>query len=85
MSDAVHFYWRPGCPFCPILRHQLQKRGITVIEHDIWADAHAAEVVRCFAQGNETVPTVVIGDVGFVNPEASEIEHYLKRNATHLL
>ena len=85
MSDSVHFYWRPGCPFCPILRRQLEKRGITTVEHNIWADADAAEVVRHFAQGNETVPTIVVGDVGFVNPKASVIEEHLKRIAPHLL
>ena len=47
-------------------------------------DADAAEVVRSFARGNETVPTVVIGDVGFVNPTASAVEQHLKNHAPHL-
>ena len=68
-----------------MLRRGLEKRGIATIEHDIWSDADAAEVVRSFARGNETVPTVVIGDVGFVNPTADAIEEHLKNHAPHLL
>ncbi len=68
-----------------MLRRGLEKRGIATIEHDIWSDADAAEVVRSFARGNETVPTVVIGDVGFVNPTAEAIEQHLKNHAPHLL
>ena len=68
-----------------MLRRGLEKRGIATIEHDIWSDADAAEVVRSFARGNETVPTVVIGDVGFVNPTASAVEQHLKNYAPHLL
>ena len=68
-----------------MLRRGLEKRGIATIEHDIWSYADAAEVVRSFARGNETVPTVVIGDVGFVNPTASAVEQHLKNHAPHLL
>jgi len=68
-----------------MLRRGLEKRGIATIEHDIWSDADAAEVVRSFARGNETVPTVVIGDAGFVNPTADAIEQHLKTHAPHLL
>jgi len=68
-----------------MLRRGLEKRGIATIEHDIWSDADAAEVVRNFARGNETVPTVVIGDVGFVIPTADAIEQHLKTHAPHLL
>ena len=67
-----------------MLRRGLEKRGIATIEHDIWSDEDAAEVVRSFARGNETVPTVVIGDVGFVNPTASAIEQYLRDHAPNL-
>ena len=68
-----------------MLRRGLEKRGIATIEHDIWSDAEAADVLRSFARGNETVPTVVIGDVGFVNPTAGAIEQHLKNHAPHLL
>jgi len=33
--------------------------------------------VRSFARGHETVPTVVIGDVGLVNPSAEAVAAHL--------
>jgi len=68
-----------------MLRRGLDKRGIETVDHDIWSDAEAAAVVRQFANGNETVPTVVIGETGFVNPSAKAVEEYLVNNAPHLL
>jgi mycoredoxin len=41
--------------------------------------------VREHANGNETVPTVVIGDRGFVNPSAGELVAYLGVNHPELL
>ena len=35
---------------------------------DIWQHPDAAEFVRSVANGNETVPTVTVGDVAVVNP-----------------
>lgn len=84
-TDAVHFYWRPGCPFCAMLRRGLDKAGIRTVEHDIWQDPEAAATVRHHANGNETVPTVVIGDVGLVNPSASKVAEHLEHAAPHLL
>lgn len=84
-ADAVHYYWRRGCPFCASLRRGLDKLGIRTVDHDIWADPADAAVVRSFANGNETVPTVVIGDVGMVNPSAREVADFLERHAPQLL
>lgn len=83
--DDVHYYWRPGCPFCSMLRRGLDQAGIRTVDHNIWQEPEAAAVVRSFANGNETVPTVVIGDVGFVNPSAREVVEHLTRVASHLL
>ena len=83
--DAVHVYWRPGCPYCTMLRRGLERLGITTIEHDIWSDPQAAAVVRSHANGNETVPTVVIGETGMVNPPAQVVADFLAANAPHLL
>lgn len=83
-ADAVHFYWRPGCPFCSMLRRGLDRRGITTVDHDIWQDPAAAAVVRSFAGGNETVPTVVVGDTGLVNPSAREVAELIEHTAPHL-
>ena len=84
-TDAIHYYWRPGCPFCSMLRRGLDKAGLATTDHNIWDDPEAAAVVRSFADGNETVPTVVIGEVGFVNPSAKQVVEHLERCAPHLL
>jgi len=83
--DAVHYYWRPGCPFCMMLRRGLDKAGIETIDHNIWDEPEAAAIVRGHANGNETVPTVVVGDVGLVNPSAAEVGTLLEEQAPHLL
>ena len=59
---------RPGCPFCVALRSGLRRAGLPFEEVDIWRDRTAAAVVREHAGGNETVPTVKIGEVVLVNP-----------------
>ena len=84
-ADAVHLYWRPGCGFCWRLRRGLAKAGIETVDHDIWDDADAAAPVRRHANGNETVPTVVVGDVGLVNPTARQVTEHLAHAAAHLL
>jgi hypothetical protein len=46
------------------------------INHDrvnIWEDPDAAAFVRSVAGGNETVPTVTIGDDVFVNPTVQQL------------
>lgn len=42
-------------------------------EVNIWTDRQAAGTLRRLAGGNETVPTVVIGDTALVNPSAAEV------------
>ena len=84
-ADAIHYYWRPGCMFCTMLRRGLTKAGIEVVEHNIWDDPAHAAVVRDHANGNETVPTIVIGDTGLVNPSADQVAAHLATHAPHLL
>lgn len=84
-TDAVHFYWRPGCGFCAMLRRGLDKAGIETVDHDIWDDPDDAAIVRHYANGNETVPTIVVGDVGMVNPSARQVGEHLAGHAPHLL
>ena len=48
-------------------------------------DPDDAAVVRHYANGNETVPTVVVGDVGMVNPSTKQHVSYLAHHAPHLL
>lgn len=83
--DAVHYYWRPGCPFCMLLERGLRKAGIETVDHNIWHDPEAAAIVRSYANGNETVPTVVVGTTGMVNPSAKQVAAHLAEVAPHLL
>lgn len=66
--DRVTVYWRPGCVFCMRLRFALRWRRLHPKMIDISRDAKAAAFVRSVADGNETVPTVVIGGRPVVNP-----------------
>lgn len=84
-ADAVHVYWRQGCGYCVSVRRALDHAGIERIEHNIWDDPGAAAIVREHAGGNETVPTVVIGGVGMVNPTAKQVVARLAATAPHLL
>ena len=84
-EPRIDLYWRPGCGFCTMLQRKLDKFGINRIEHDIWNDPGDAAVVRQHANGNETVPTVVIGDQTFVNPSAGELIAYLGIHHPQLL
>lgn len=83
--QQIDLYWRPGCGFCSSLRRGLDKVGLDRVEHNIWDDPHHAAVVRRHANGNETVPTVVVGDRGLVNPSAKQLLAFLAEQAPHLL
>jgi mycoredoxin len=77
--DLVTVYWRPGCPYCTRLRQDLRLLGVPTREVDIWADESAAATVRELADGNETVPAVVIGGRGYVNPAAATVLAEVRR------
>lgn len=64
-------FWRPGCGFCAMLERGLSVVGLEYQRRNIWEDAEAAEFVRLVNDGNETVPTVVIGTDVYTNPPAS--------------
>ncbi|CAN5490677.1 hypothetical protein BH10ACT3_BH10ACT3_10880 [soil metagenome] len=82
---ALAVYWRPGCPYCFSLKRALKRRKIPVRLHNIWEDPSAASVVREAAHGNETVPTVVLGNKSLVNPSASQVEQMIASVAPSLL
>lgn len=84
-ATQIDLYWRPGCGFCSSLRRGLDRLGIERVEHNIWDDAGSASIVRQHANGNETVPTVVVGDTGLVNPSATDVVGLLNAHAPHLL
>jgi mycoredoxin len=72
-SATVTFYWRPGCGFCRRLHADLEAAGVAFEMRNIWEDPDAAAFVRSVARGNETVPTVSVGDTAVVNPSAREV------------
>lgn len=72
-QQEIVVYWRPGCGFCSALFRALDRAEVPHRRVDIWSDPEAAAVVRSVADGNETVPTVVVGGVGLVNPDLDEL------------
>ncbi|MCC5946825.1 MAG: glutaredoxin family protein [Nitriliruptoraceae bacterium] len=72
-QDTITVFWRPGCPFCAGLFRGLERAGLEVERIDIWEDEQGAAFVRGVAGGNETVPTVRIGDLALVNPSSNEV------------
>lgn len=69
-GGAVLVYWRPGCPFCAMLRLGLRSARVRAEWVNIWEDTAAAARVRAITGGDETVPTVVVGAQAIVNPSA---------------
>ena len=70
---VVRVYWRPGCPYCAMLRLGLRRSRLPVEEINIWEDRAAAAAVRAITGGDETVPTVVVGTKAMVNPSARQV------------
>jgi mycoredoxin len=82
---AVEFYWRPGCPFCAMLKADLDRCGLPLREVNIWEEPEAAARVRRVADGNETVPTVFVGPAAMVNPTVNEVLAAVRTHAPELL
>lgn len=82
---TLDFYWRPGCPFCMRLEKNLDKAGVTLNKRNIWDNPDDAAHVRSVADGNETVPTITMGDVSMVNPPADTVMELVRERAPHLL
>jgi mycoredoxin len=82
---VIEFYWRPRCPFCSALRRPLARSGLPVREVNIWEDEHAAARVRQATGGNETVPTVFVGERALVNPGFRQVREAVQTYAPHLL
>ncbi|MEU0913404.1 glutaredoxin domain-containing protein [Streptomyces althioticus] len=71
-------YWRPGCAYCRRLRFRVGRDARRAHWVDIWRDPAAAAAVRAVADGNETVPTVVLPDGrARVNPGADWVRERL--------
>jgi mycoredoxin len=82
--DAITFYWRPGCGFCMGLERRLERLGVPLDKRNIWDDPEAASTVRSIANGNETVPTVVVGEARMVNPSVDHVLAAIRQEAPHL-
>ena len=69
----MRVYWRPGCPYCAMLRLGLGRARVRAEWINIWEDPSAAARVRDITGGHETVPTVVVGTRAMVNPSARQV------------
>ncbi len=67
-EGKVVVYWRGGCTFCQRLHLVLGKKVRDVVWVDVWADPEASAYVRSVNDGNEVVPTVVVGGLPHTNP-----------------
>ncbi|TWH21298.1 glutaredoxin [Prauserella rugosa] len=84
-NDEIEFYWRPGCPFCMMLEAQLDATNLPVRKINIWETDGAADRVKAAADGNETVPTVFVGERSLVNPSMTELMDAVRAEAPQLL
>lgn len=73
VENEIVVYWRPGCGFCSMLLRGLDRAEVTYRMVNIWDDPEAAAFVRSVARGNETVPTVAVGEIAMVNPSVAEV------------
>ena len=72
----VVVYWRPGCPYCARLLAALRgRRGWLRV--NIWQDPEAAAFVRTHNGGDEVVPTVLVGEETWTNPEPARVRAVL--------
>jgi mycoredoxin len=83
--EAIEVFWRPGCPFLEGLGRTLDEAGVPTNLRNISENPDDAAIVRSIADGNETVPTLVIGPVALVNPSARLVMATLREHAPHLL
>lgn len=71
--------------FCQRLGPSLKRTGIPMERHNIHQSADDAALVRSVADGNETVPTVFVGNVALVNPTVALVKKTVAEHAPHLL
>ena len=71
--QAPLILWKPGCSWCIRMRFALGTAGNRAVWVDIWDDPEAAAAARQRNDGNETTPTVVIGDESWTNPEPAQV------------
>ncbi|HUG84435.1 MAG TPA: glutaredoxin domain-containing protein [Euzebya sp.] len=69
----ITMYWRPRCGFCMALQHKLDGLEVPYRKVNIWEDPDGAAFVRQANDGNELVPTVVVGTATLSNPSAGQV------------
>lgn len=70
-------YWRPGCMYCVRLRVSLNIRGRRAVWVNVLGDEAASLRVREANDGNETVPTVFVGESSHTNPSPAWVRKQL--------
>lgn len=66
-------FWKPTCAYCErLLRALRDDPRVTWV--NVWQDDEANRVVRSHNNGNELVPTALVGDVVLINPSAAELK-----------
>ena len=70
-------YWRPGCSWCLRLRIALGRTGNRAVWVDVTRDTAASARVRAANSGDETVPTVFVGDAPTTNPRPAWVRERL--------
>ena len=74
MTARLTVYRRDHCGYCTQLERALRKAEVPYDRRDIHHDPAAAEFVRSVNNGDETVPTVVIGDDDVrTNPDPAQL------------
>ncbi|OLT45397.1 hypothetical protein BJF85_19155 [Saccharomonospora sp. CUA-673] len=68
-----------------MLEADLDASNLPVRKVNIWEETGAADRVKAAANGNETVPTVFVGDRGLVNPSMAELLDVVRSEAPALL
>ncbi|SFC83965.1 Glutaredoxin [Nocardioides terrae] len=70
-------YWRTGCTFCIRLRLALGRSGRRAVWVNVSRDPAASARVRSVNDGNETVPTVFVGEAHRTNPAPAWVRQQL--------
>lgn len=78
-QHRVVIFWRPGCMYCLRMRTALGRAGNQAEWVNIWQDDEGRAFVRENNAGNETVPTVILGDEVLTNPSPGRVRQELSR------
>ena len=84
-EEEIVIYWRPDCVFCLALLLRLKSTRLRCRKVDIRKDPDARAFVRSVADGNETVPTVVVAGRSLVNPSKRQLIEAVRHQAPHAL